>query len=379
MKWRIMIVDDEEDIRLVLRAALSEEFEIVEAHDGLDALEKLERYEPDFICMDVMMPLMDGFQACEAIRKSPRFSDVPIMFLTALGGKDDIKTGYGKGANLYLTKPFEPERLIKNIKVHFGGSADSARPKRYTIEQLESLESKGAEPEAPGSGEFVLPDFSGDGTEKEKLVDNVPIKPLPPPIPDEVLPRVMVVDDDPDIVAVMEAILTDVAEVVSAGDGMQAIERLVRYQPDLLIIDIMLPKMSGFQLCQSLRSNRGLAKMPILICSAKCSDRDVQFALRAGANDFLAKPFDAVQLLKKLDRLTQLPGFRIRANKALSIQEIHLAETPDPTDVFESAESEQLRERVQRLADQANEKADNPRPPGEIKKEKRRFFGFLKK
>ncbi|MBM3333508.1 response regulator, partial [Candidatus Sumerlaeota bacterium] len=71
--FRIMVVDDEADVRAVLRLALAPKFEVVEAHDGLDALEKLERSEPDFMVLDVMMPLMDGFQVCRVVRKNPRF------------------------------------------------------------------------------------------------------------------------------------------------------------------------------------------------------------------------------------------------------------------------------------------------------------------
>lgn len=119
MKWRILLVDDEPDVRLIVRTTLQDKYEIVEAHDGLDALEKVERYEPDFIIMDVMMPLMDGFEACLAIRRTPAFKDIPVMFLSALGKKDDIKKGYSSGANLYLTKPFDPPRLLKNVDVFF--------------------------------------------------------------------------------------------------------------------------------------------------------------------------------------------------------------------------------------------------------------------
>ena len=82
-KWRVMVVDDEEDVRRIISAALKPKYEVVEAHDGLDGLEKLERYEPDFIILDVMMPLVNGFEACEIIRKNPKFRQEPVLFLSA--------------------------------------------------------------------------------------------------------------------------------------------------------------------------------------------------------------------------------------------------------------------------------------------------------
>src|SRR5438046_8418180 len=106
-KWRILIVDDEDDIRTIVRASLASKYEIIEARDGLDALEKIELGEPDFVVLDVMMPLMDGFQTCEAIRRHPRYKHLSVLFLSALNSKEDMKKGYGAGANLYLTKPFD--------------------------------------------------------------------------------------------------------------------------------------------------------------------------------------------------------------------------------------------------------------------------------
>ena len=109
MKRRILVVDDEQDIRSIIRSALAARYEVVEAQDGLDALAKLELVEPDFIILDVMMPLMDGVETCRAIRRHPRYQSISVLFLSAMNTKDDLKKGYGAGANLYLTKPFRSE------------------------------------------------------------------------------------------------------------------------------------------------------------------------------------------------------------------------------------------------------------------------------
>lgn len=372
MAWRIMVVDDEEDIRLILKSALSDEFEVVEAFNGLDALEKLDRVEPDFICMDVMMPLMNGFDACEAIRRDPKYHDVPVMFLTALAGKDDIKKGYGKGANLYLTKPFEPGRLVKNIKVHFGANASAARPKRYKLSELEQFEASGAEPVAPGAQEFHAPEPAPP-----------PASPLPPSAAaaidrvSDIKPRLMIVDDEEDIIRMMRETLKGRVEVVWATDGMQAIERLVRWQPDAMIIDIMLPKMSGFQLCQTLRANPAFKRLPILVCSAKCGEKDISFARRSGANDFLAKPFEPGELAARIDAILQSPDFRIRAPKSMTLEEIAKVLSPEKSDVFEG-EADALKEKVRRMAEAAHGNEGESRPSTEDSRVKR-FFGMGKK
>ncbi|MCC5877627.1 MAG: response regulator [Candidatus Sumerlaeia bacterium] len=383
MKWRILIVDDEPDVRLILKTTLMEKFEVLEAHDGLDALEKVERYEPDFVLMDVMMPLMNGFEACESIRKMPRFSDLPVMFLTALGSKEDHMKGFKSGANRYLTKPFDPNRLLKNVEQLFDELDLEPRKRRYSIQEIHRFEDQEMEPTAPGSPTYkistmetlrdpkIVSDSENSDTKRE------PEKPQP--AIQDITPRVMVVDDDDNTVELIRVSLEGVCEVVSAGDGMSAIEKLVKYQPDILILDIMLPKMNGFQLCQSLRSNRAFSKIPILVCSAKSADRDISMAKRLGANEFLAKPFSPSVLLGKISDLQSVPGFRLRP-KTYTIEQIEDLEgrKREKTDVFEAEEPKRRDGSVsaQNLQSFLSKQSNKAALGKEEDKKKRRLFGF---
>jgi DNA-binding response OmpR family regulator len=381
MKWRILIVDDEPDVRLIIRTTLEPKYEVVEAHDGLDALEKVERYEPDFVLMDVMMPLMNGFEACSAIRKNEKFKTLNVMFLSALGSKEDIKKGYASGANLYLTKPFDPPRLLKNVDMFFESTPPPERKKHYTIAQIQEAETTGKAPVAPGAREY---DFST--AETVRAVDLKGLAPSSQEIPASVLagllPRAMVVDDNTEIFYLMKLTLQDRCEVVHAKDGMEAIEKLVRYQPDVLIIDIMLPKMNGYQLVQSLRANRAFQRLPILMCSAKAADRDISFAKRIGANDYLVKPFEPRQLIEKIDALIAATGFRVRP-KTFSIIQVDAMESPAAgKDIFQAEDETRDRQKadksrvaIQKLISEEGAKEGVEREPVEEKK-KRRFFGF---
>lgn len=347
--WRILTVDDEPDVRAIIAATLRSKFEVFEATDGLDALEKIKRVEPDFVIMDVMMPLMDGFQACEAIRKDPVFNKLPVLFLTALGAKDDIKKGYSVGANLYLTKPFDPMRLLKNIEVFFETTPPNRTKKRYTQEELVQAEKEGRLPSAPGAVDFEHGPASRETVmegvrranptqETWKMATPTSGEPAPSDHP-RALPRVLAVDDEQAIVDVMRLTLDGIVEFTWANDGIEAIEKLVKYQPDLLIIDVMLPKMSGYTLCQSLRANAAFAQIPILVCSAKGGERDIHYARRMGANDYLVKPFQADELIQKMKDLQRTPGFRIRA-KNLSIEQINSMLVPKnkEVDIFSGEE-----------------------------------------
>lgn len=379
MKGRILVVDDEADIRLILRSSLEPDYEVVEAHDGLDALEKLERYEPDFVCLDVMMPLMDGHETCEAIRKNPKFATTPVMFLTAMSKKEDMKTGYSKGANLYMTKPFDTDRLLKNINVHFQ-EIKSLRKKSYTIDQIKDFESGNVEPPTPAGPSFELPDnISAESREKIIRATRKIEKPAEvsdEPKPYEPRPRVLLVDDDEDILMIMEHALEDHAEIIKAMDGIEAIQHLVKYQPDVLVIDIMLPKMNGFQLVKSLRSNRAFQTIPILMCSAKTQKKDIDLALKTGANEFLPKPFEGSDLLAKIKEMEKSPNYKFRPNKKITWEEIQKENEPESemSDVFGDQDVEH-REKLEQLAREANKEAveeESEKP----KKRKRRLFGF---
>lgn len=379
MKWRLLVVDDEPDVRLIVRTTLEQKYEVLEAHDGLDALEKIERYEPDFVLMDVMMPLMNGFEACMAIRKNAQYQDLPVMFLSALGSKEDIMKGYASGANLYLTKPFDPPRLLKNVDLFFEKSPPPSKTRRHTIEQIREAEQAGKPPVAPGARDF---DFASMETryDIETAPSLEPSKDAAPK-PGDPLPRIMAVDDNHEIIDLIRLTFMNHCEVVGAKDGMEAIEKLVKYQPDILVIDIMLPKMNGFQLVQSLRSNKAFARMPIMMCSAKAGERDINFAKRVGANDYLVKPFQPQDLVTKIKALQALPGFRVRP-KTYSIHQINAIESPSSEkDVFELDQETRQRDAanksraaMQRLIQKEGGK--EALDAEEDKKKKRRFFGF---
>jgi len=312
-KFRVMVVDDEEDVCTVLRLALSGKYEVVEAHDGLDALEKIERAEPDFVVLDVAMPLMNGFEACRAIRKHPKFHDVPVLFLSAQHAPDSIKEGYGAGANLYLMKPFEPDRLVKNVDYYLEQAPAGPRPKRYAIEQL-GLPVATEESAPPlAAKEAVAPAPPATEAEEAKPARTAP--PAPAEAAPSLRPRVIVVDDDSDLLELVSVMLAREFEVATAQNGVEAVEKVVLYQPDLIVLDAMLPKMSGYQLCSSLRRNENFAATPIVFISAKSSPRDQDYCRRLGANDFIAKPFDPQALRECLLAYAAKPDFAVRPKK----------------------------------------------------------------
>lgn len=115
--YKILVVDDVEANLLLTKAILSREgFIVSTAVNGLDALSKVEIEDPDLILLDVMMPVMDGYQTAMRLRENPDHIFTPIMFLTALNSPEDIVKGFSYGGNDFIAKPFNKEELIIRVK-----------------------------------------------------------------------------------------------------------------------------------------------------------------------------------------------------------------------------------------------------------------------
>lgn len=113
----VLIVDDEPMARTLLRLMLVRAgFNVSEAEDGFDALEKIQASRPDIILLDVMMPGMDGFTVCEELRQRDETAELPVIMLSAKTDLDSINKGLRVGATKYLTKPISPEELTRHVK-----------------------------------------------------------------------------------------------------------------------------------------------------------------------------------------------------------------------------------------------------------------------
>ncbi len=116
MKTKILLADDEKDIVEFLQYNLEQAgFEVISAYDGAEAILKLSQ-NPDLIILDVMMPRMNGYEACEKIRNSPGFEDIPIIFLTAKSTEKDEVHGLNIGADDFIQKPVSNKKIIARIK-----------------------------------------------------------------------------------------------------------------------------------------------------------------------------------------------------------------------------------------------------------------------
>jgi DNA-binding response OmpR family regulator len=116
---KILLVDDSHTVLLLHRMMLSHRgYELLTARDGQEALEKALTTRPDLIFLDVIMPRLDGFQTCRALRARPETRDVPIILVTTRGEPDFVRQGFESGCTDYITKPFDGEELLAKVRSH---------------------------------------------------------------------------------------------------------------------------------------------------------------------------------------------------------------------------------------------------------------------
>jgi DNA-binding response OmpR family regulator len=121
--------------------------------------------------------------------------------------------------------------------------------------------------------------------------------------------KVLLIDDDSDMVTVLTLVLRgDGHEVQLAGDGAQALELLRSFRPDLIVTDIMLPKMDGWKFCQKVKEDPAGRGIPILVLTGKTEAVDELMSYESGADAYLPKPFDNAVLLETVKKLTARPA-----------------------------------------------------------------------
>jgi DNA-binding response OmpR family regulator len=121
--------------------------------------------------------------------------------------------------------------------------------------------------------------------------------------------RILVVDDEPDLIAVLRmGLQMEGFEVLEAADGAAGLERAHADKPDLIVLDLMLPKMDGYQVCRNLKFDSRYKSLPIFILSARPGEQDRRLALEMGADDFIRKPYDLKELVGKIRARLKLGG-----------------------------------------------------------------------
>ena len=293
----ILVVDDFETMRRVIIRNLEQMGfpNIEQASNGRDALRKLDANAAiQLAVIDWNMPVMPGIELLRAIRAHPKWRRLPVLMVTAEVSRHQVQEAAEAGVSDYLVKPFTVgalqakfDRIISNLS---RGKVVGA-PGNPTEESAATN---------PADRPVFEPAPSGG---------HVPV-PVASSVPNG---SILVVDDISDNIDVVVGLLKDQYKVQAAKSGERALKMLASAQrlPDLILLDVMMPEMDGFEVCRRLKSNPVTADIPVIFLSAADDAKNVIHGLELGAVDYVAKPVNPTVLQMRVrTHLTRNQAFR---------------------------------------------------------------------
>ncbi len=276
----ILVVEDSKTSRKVISMLLERKgYRILEATVGAEAFTQTEKIVPDLVLLDVMLPDMSGYDVLLRLKRDSRFAKIPVVMLTGKTGAADRLRGMKSGSSEYLTKPFDPAKLLAVIAkylVENEGVVPVAAPQKRSAPI--TAKAPGAAVSAPAASVSKV-------AEKEK-----------PAV--KKAGKILVIEDSPTSRKVISMVLVrNDFEVREAITGVEGLGIVNREDIDLVLLDAMLPDMTGYDVLASMKKNGKLAKTPVIMLTGKKGSADREKGIRAGSVAYLTKPFDPEKLL----------------------------------------------------------------------------------
>lgn len=241
----VLIVDDSKLIHSMLRKILvSNNFGILEAYNGLEALGILKKQKPDIIISDIEMPEMNGYEFCKAVKQNSETENIPLIILSSLDSGIDIDRGFNAGANDYLTKPVDENEMISRINYLLSQLSYSTREKILVVDDSKTIRN------------MMIRGFEQQGF-----------------------------------------------RTFFAVNGKEGLEKAKEIEPDLITTDYDMPVMNGWELCQELQKDKKLADIPVIMLTSRDSKSDRAKTSGLGVDEYLTKPFTVERLIVIVEKL----------------------------------------------------------------------------
>lgn len=251
----ILLVDDNETALIQIRDLLADTgIHVLTASNAAEAFQIINRQIPDAMVLDLMMPDVDGFSVLEQLRNADETAQIPVLVLTAKHiSKEDIKSLKRNNVHQLILKGYvEKDELQKAI-------ASMLTLKRFKTKTIKRMEN---------------------------------FKPL-----------VLVAEDNPDNMVTVKALLKDQFILIEANDGEEALSLANERKPDLILMDLALPLLSGMEVMRSLRNNATTKEIPIIALSAGVMEYDRVNLVNKGFNAFVSKPINEMELNQTIDKV----------------------------------------------------------------------------
>jgi two-component system cell cycle response regulator len=287
MSARVLVVDDIEQNRKLLTDKLRNEyFHVITAVDGEDAIEKAMAEEPDVILMDIMMPRLNGVDACRRLKTDVLTEHIPIVLITALNEREDRLRGLGAGADDFLTKPVNDLHLLSRVR--------ALTKYKMVADELRKREASG---KRIGAVDLVSSVRASDPA------------------------RILVVDENERQSRRICRYLEGLHRPISHSEAGQL--GISGSMVDLLIVSLANQKLDGLKLCAYFRSLESTRDLPIVIVAEADDEKRAVRALDLGASDIVIKPIDSEELLARVKTQVRkkryLDALRARLDQSMEL------------------------------------------------------------
>jgi len=287
---RILLVEDNDANRVMLCRRLEQKgYALVPAESGERCLELATADPPDLILMDIGLPGIDGYETTRRLKVNEKTRTVPIIALSAHAQASDREKSLAAGCLEFESKPVQMPSLLAKIE-----AALAAPP--LPVEDDASLFDAPASPTSD-TGIFAAPK-PADDTRKTAV--------LPATATTRAVPvgrkRILVVEDtDVNRVLLRRRLEKQGFDVTEAADGRIALDLVQRSKFDLVLLDIMMPEVGGYEVLEQLKADPETAALPVIMISAIDEMASVVRCIEAGAEDYLTKPYDTVLLQARIN------------------------------------------------------------------------------
>jgi DNA-binding response OmpR family regulator len=252
MEKKILIIEDEESLLDMYKSRFEKAgYQVLTANDGKSGIEIIQKQRPDLVILDILMPEMDGYETIKKIRKNAQIKKIPILVLSNLGQPDEINKALKLGADDYVVKTeVTPTELFNKVE-------------RMFLHIRKSLE--------------------------------------------KIKKRVLIIEDESEIAQLyQEKLIQEGFEVEVANNGAWGLRLAHHGDFDIILLDMVMPAMSGYEAIRQLKKDLRTKEIPILVFSNSAQEKEISRALKMGAEDYFVKaritPSQVVEEIKRVLR-----------------------------------------------------------------------------
>lgn len=287
MAKKILIMEDEKILQSLLNEKLTRDGYVVMAvDDGEEGMRVLQEFKPDLVLLDMMMPKMDGFEVLEKMHEENLISTFPVIVISNSGQPVEIERALALGITDYIVKvDFDPIEVMDKVKAFFASAKAESCPVVIPVKNAEE-EEKNTDSGYNGDGGLAA-EVAELNLKKESQDNGV---------------KILLVEDDDFLRGICEHKLKKEGfDVFISADGLDALKQVQEKDFHLVLLDVILPNMNGFEILENIKKDPAKSSMPVIMLTNMGQESEIKKGFDLGAEDYIIKAhFSVEEIIEKI-------------------------------------------------------------------------------